>query len=593
MKHSEAGTDTPSSINILTYNCWGLKYLAKYRVERLQEIGRSIATAIPTPEIVGLQECWTQEDYLAIRHKARHILPYGKFYYSGIFGGGLVILSKWPIVESNMVRYPLNGRPTAFFRGDWYVGKGVACASIQIGEGRESVVEVFCTHLHAPYAPESNDSYMCHRTAQAWEIARLMRQAAGRGDTVIGLGDFNLTPSSLAYQLIMTHAPMQDVWRVLHPESSLGAATHPLEQARRREMPDARYNLRENGATCDSVLNTWRWSKQQQKKLFKGESIVIDPTTPDPRAKRLDYIFFSNGFSASPTSPQWRIDSAKVGMTERHPTLDCSLSDHFSVEATISRVPPYSTSTPDALTHRSSVHEQSNDNALQTLTNTSLHPTLYTSYNPSPTSSFLPLPFTRTPSPPKANSIQSCTSSQSWLPSTAYDEVLSLILSDKVRARRQRRLRLIHFVASIIVSLICFIAIWWSNHAGVSFMLVLTSTLNLGGGVVQGLIGGLFEGTELRALEEFEWEMEMAKGVAERTEGKEARVFEGVKGQQSLNDDDDDDDDERLGGRDQENNSLEEGKEDVPSEKELWERVRASEEYSGKENRRRGQGGNG
>lgn len=584
MKPAEAGVGAPSTINILSYNCWGLKYLAKYRVERLQEIGRSIAAAVTTPEIVGLQECWTQEDYLAIRRQTRHILPHAKFYHSGIFGGGLAILSKWPILESNMVRYPLNGRPTAFFRGDWYVGKGVACASIQTAQGKESIVEVFCTHLHAPYAPESEDSYMCHRTAQAWEIARLMRQAAERGHAVIGLGDFNLTPSSLAYQLITTHAPVQDVWRALHPDSSIASATHPLEKARRRGMPNARYNLRENGTTCDSVLNTWRWSKQQQKQLFKGKSIIVDQTQPDPRAKRLDYIFFSSGLSVSPRPAPWRIDSARVGMTERHPTLDCSLSDHFSVEATVSRAPPGSTTNAAVKPKQSPLPEQTSDTALRTLTNTSLHPTLYTSYNPSPTSSLLPGSFTRTPSPPDAPSDQGSATSQRYLPPSVYDEILALITSDRMRAHRQRRLRLFHFVASIIISMICFIAIWWSSHAGISFMLVFISTLNLGGGIVQGLIGGLFEGSEMRALKEFQWEMERCKESAETVDEKEGAVTEGVMKPTSV------DNEGHAEGRILRRHSLEEAKMSGEEEKELWEKVRASEEYSGKENRRRGQG---
>lgn len=132
---------------MISLNCWGLKFIAKHRNERLTEIGRQIASASPTPHIVGLQECWTQEDYQSIRKETKHILPYGKFYYSGIFGGGLAILSKWPIEESSMWRYPLNGRPTAFFRGDWYVGKGVASARIRFGPGIKDVAEVFTTHV--------------------------------------------------------------------------------------------------------------------------------------------------------------------------------------------------------------------------------------------------------------------------------------------------------------------------------------------------------------------------------------------------------------------------------------------------------------
>ena len=136
-----------SKINVITLNCWGLKYLAKHRNERLLEIGKRLAAAYPVPQIVGLQECWTQEDYQSIRKETKHILPHGKFYHSGIFGGGLAILSRWPIEESSMFRYPLNGRPTAFFRGDWFVGKGVACARIRYGTGVKEVLEVFTTHV--------------------------------------------------------------------------------------------------------------------------------------------------------------------------------------------------------------------------------------------------------------------------------------------------------------------------------------------------------------------------------------------------------------------------------------------------------------
>lgn len=137
----------PEELHIISLNCWGLKYISKFRSERLSEIGRRLAIADPAPHIVGLQEVWTHEDYKSIRDQTSHILPYGKFYYSGIFGGGLAILSKWPIEESSMVPYRLNGRPTAFFRGDWYVGKGVACAKIRIGPGSKDIVEVFTTHV--------------------------------------------------------------------------------------------------------------------------------------------------------------------------------------------------------------------------------------------------------------------------------------------------------------------------------------------------------------------------------------------------------------------------------------------------------------
>lgn len=470
-RNMAASFEAPSTLNVISYNCLGLKYISHYRRERLAEIGRKLALASPIPEIVGLQECWTQEDYQSIRRQTKHILPYGKYYYSGIFGGGLAILSKWPIEESSMVRYPLNGRPTAFFRGDWFVGKGVACARIRLGPGPEDIAEVFCTHLHAPYESEPNDSYLCHRTAQAWEIAKLMRGAAERGHLVLGLGDFNMVPLSFAHQLITGYASVRDAWRVLHPESSIGPANDDFERKRGREIPTAAYNLSENGATCDGVLNTWRWSKEQQKKQYKGENIIISDATQDPRAKRLDYIFIGDSdYLHSPNNSKWHVQDIKVGMTELHPSIGCSLSDHFSVDATLSRV-----GNPAELLSRTGQAGSS-----------------------VPTTQHI--------------------DSDSRFIST-YDTILSMIAIYTRRELHQRRLRLSNFGISVVVAVGCFTAIWWSPRPFVAFLLILLSTLGFGAGVIDGLIGGLFIGSELRALKEFEWEIRNARDMAQGRRG--------------------------------------------------------------------------
>ncbi|CAK3907658.1 probable sphingomyelinase family [Lecanosticta acicola] len=446
----------PSSLRVISLNCWGLKYISKFRHERLTEIGHQLAQASPAPEIVGLQECWTQQDFLKIHDLTKHILPHGKFYWSGVFGGGLAILSKWPIEESSMFRYPLNGRPAAFWRGDWYVGKGVASARIRIGNGgggEKDVVEVFCTHLHAPYEQEPNDSYLCHRTAQAWEIAKMMRHAAERGHIVLGLGDFNMLPLSLAHRIIEGHAPVRDIWRLLYPDSALGSAENAAERARNLPVPTAKACLAEHGATCDSKFNTWRWSKQMQKDLHAGRDSTIDPEDLDPKAKRLDYIFFADNGSG------WRVESAQVGMTMRHPTLRCSLSDHFSIETTLVR------------TAASSPPEEEEQQQQQP-------------------------PTTRPMIQP--------------LDPANYSLIQQMIKSYDARQRRQRSLQLAHFWLSLAISIGCLIAVWWSPHNYVAFILMLLSTLNLSAGVLDGLMGFLFVKTELRALKEFKFEIDQA-----------------------------------------------------------------------------------
>ena len=449
------------TINVITLNCWGLKYISAHRHDRLCAIGDALAGASPQPSIVGLQECWTQQDYHAIRERTKDLLPYGKFYYGGIFGAGLVVLSRWPIIRSSMHAYPLNGRPTAFFRGDWFVGKGVACATIRVprathGEGTgyqrdpagnpsssddERIIEVFNTHLHAPYEREPNDSYICHRTAQAWEISKLMSAAAERGRLVIGLGDFNMRPHSLACRILQSNAPVRDAWRVLYPNSPVLA----------KPAPSIRVNIEKNGTTCDSAANTWRWSKAERKALNGDRAVPVDMDIADPHAKRLDYIFLglATGNDDVPRSHCCSVENVTVGMTHRHPQLKCSLSDHFSVEATISL--------PATIQKEITKHH-----------------------------------------------------TQQMLQVEDHDDILSMIHLYRARELRQRNLRLAHFLVSLAVSIACLVGVWWTP-AWVSFLLVLLSTLGLCAGVIDGLIGGLFVGSELRALQEFEWEVSNSK----------------------------------------------------------------------------------
>lgn len=288
-----------------------------------------------------------------------------------------------------------------------------------------------------------------------------MRGAAERGHLVIGLGDFNMVPLSLAHRIIETHSPVRDVWRILHPDSSVGAAKDKVEQLRNVPMPSAEFNLTKNGATCDSALNTWRWNKGHSQRLAKGENVQIPPTVDDPYAKRLDYIFFSSGSrhdatTGEPTS-EWTLKEANVGMTARHPTLFCSLSDHFSVEATLVRTL---------------------DEAATSVEN-----------------SVYALP-------------------ETYLPINVYDEILATITKYVARERAQGQLRMGHFGFQFLLTVGCLVGVWWSPHNYVSFILMFISSLSLTVGVIEGFLGGLFVSSELRALKEFEWEVRNTRARA-------------------------------------------------------------------------------
>ncbi|KAL9945288.1 hypothetical protein ACHAO5_005060 [Verticillium nonalfalfae] len=497
---SHAAAAPPTDIHIVTLNCWGLKFISKQRPQRLAEIARRLAVADPAPHIVALQECFVHDDYLAIRRATRHVLPHGKFYFAGPFGAGLALLSRWPIEEAATLPYPLNGRPTAFWRGDWYVGKGVACATLRCDDDAEPGsdaasdanagaspprrIHVFNTHTHAPY----NDTYTAHRLAQSWYLASLLRrahaaaEASPAADLVLALGDFNMRPTSLQHRILTARAPVRDAWRLLHPDSALGHATDPLEKPRRRPVPGALFNLDENGATSDSAYSTWRWPARDQRALARARADrprrVVAPDDPDPTGKRLDNIFLSSPpASASPSTPAWVVKSAAVGMRAPHPDLHCSLSDHFSVEATLTLHSPSSS-------------------GLRSPLDAQLAPA---------------------PAPPAA--------AQDALPLSQdeYDALLAEIAAYRRRERAQRTRRARTALALLALWLAALVAVWFVPDAAgngrpksrwPAFLLLLVGSLALAASVVEGLLALLFFPAELRALHEFEWEVLNARAAA-------------------------------------------------------------------------------
>ncbi|KAL4947953.1 Endonuclease/exonuclease/phosphatase [Aspergillus filifer] len=352
------GTDAPpTEVNILTLNCWGIPCVSPEYSRRLAEIGRHIAQADPEPHIVGLQECFSRNDFERIWQETRQILPYAKHYSAGPFGTGLAILSRWPIEETSMIRYPLNGYPSAFYHGDWYVGKGVACATIRYGEASDNVISVLNTHMHAYYSTKND--YLCHRVSQAWEFAKLLQAASQRHRgraLVIGLGDLNAEPHSLPWRILKHRAPeIYDTWLASHLRNGL-----PPECGEQIGCGKSRSVNIQTGATYGSPHNTWQWTRNQRIRYLATQpgtptrEPILPPELDHSQAVRIDYVLASVAHEPLNTAPLevicepgtqnttvarrdgvWVVKAAKVGMRDRHPTIGCSLSDHFSVEVTL------------------------------------------------------------------------------------------------------------------------------------------------------------------------------------------------------------------------------------------------------------------
>lgn len=289
----------PPQVKFLTLNTWGLKFVSKHRKERLKAIGDKLAHEQLNYDIVALQEVWCKEDWDYIDQVCQKFFPYRRIFYSGIIAGpGLAILSKIPIDSSFLYRFPINGRPSAFWRGDWYVGKSVAVTLLRPLNDESFPLAILNSHMHAPYSLEGDAAYTCHRSCQAWDFAKISNMLSKAGYAVVIVGDLNSRAGSLPHKFLTLETTLVDSWEQLNGTQDLDKIKHL----------SPKLQVEVGGCTCDSILNTWRAHR--------------DPT----EACRLDYALVD--------SSKLKTISASVQFTEQIPNIG-SYSDHFAYSCTL------------------------------------------------------------------------------------------------------------------------------------------------------------------------------------------------------------------------------------------------------------------
>ncbi|KAF8586273.1 DNase I-like protein [Ramaria rubella] len=308
-------TTTNANVRILSLNCWGLKYVAKNRRERIRAISEELAAA--NYDLIGLQELWVFADYELVRAKLSKKLPFSKFFYSGALGAGLALFSRFPILATSVNPYSLNGSPLDVAGGDWFVGK--SAASIIIDHPVLGEVEIFNTHLHARGGEEGPEERRAHRLVNAWELTKLIRRSAELGRYVIAMGDFNSIPTTLPVTLLREHALLIDAW-----EQSRESLPRPRSVISVRDIPSPQQAIYDYGVTADSPVNSYSAGKP------------LDVIARRHQGKRLDYIFFRQPvFRHSSTRHVLKSTEASVVLTNKIPGYDFSFSDHFGLEATL------------------------------------------------------------------------------------------------------------------------------------------------------------------------------------------------------------------------------------------------------------------
>ncbi|XP_029287865.1 sphingomyelin phosphodiesterase 2 [Cottoperca gobio] len=192
------------NVRVLSLNCWGIRYLSKHCPQRYAMIGDMLCKE--EHDIVLLQEVWSEKDYLSMKKKLACSHPHSHYFKSGVIGSGLAIFSKHRIHDTFLFRYSLNGYPYMAHHGDWFGGKAVGMAVLNIGS---LTANVYVTHLHAEYCRDK-DSYLPHRVVQAWELQQFIRHTSAGADMVILGGDLNMHPQDLGNRLLRSYTGLQD-----------------------------------------------------------------------------------------------------------------------------------------------------------------------------------------------------------------------------------------------------------------------------------------------------------------------------------------------------------------------------------------------
>lgn len=202
---------TSHEITVVTYNIHDLYLWSDHRTERMPPIAKALAAR--RPDVVCLQEGFVAGDVATIVEALREAgLEHSVDFPSGAVGSGMWIFSRFPIRETYFRKFSRNGAFWDTRGGDWWAGKGVGLARIEVAPG--DFLDVYDTHMICGLGPAE---LAAHRHVQVRELADFVNSATPRNVPALVCGDFNCRPKSREFEYLgdVLH------WRLLRTEGWL------------------------------------------------------------------------------------------------------------------------------------------------------------------------------------------------------------------------------------------------------------------------------------------------------------------------------------------------------------------------------------
>lgn len=175
------------TLRVASLNVHGLYLASRDRARRMCAIGSFLRES--GAELVALQEAFIARDRRdLLQQLSSGSLLHHTYYPSGLVGSGLLVVASRPIHARAFRRFEHSGRPWKPWQGDWYAGKGVAHAQVELaGFG---VLDFFNTHAVAAYGPGRDENHP-DRCSQMVELADFVSARGASGRPALVAGDLN------------------------------------------------------------------------------------------------------------------------------------------------------------------------------------------------------------------------------------------------------------------------------------------------------------------------------------------------------------------------------------------------------------------
>lgn len=241
-------------LRVATLNAWALPPPIGHQVPgRIEQLG----AALPPLhlDVVALQEVWRRDArHLLVEAGRRSGLLHHWHRPRALGGSGLLVLSRWPILDAAFEAYLLGG-PPHLTQLDYFAGKGFARLRIAGPDGPFTLIN---THLQARYGRRVAHGYVGHRAGQIVQLAKTMR---AERDPVLLVGDFNMREDHTGYGILRALTGVRDLSR---ERGRAEATVLPENPYRNHDKPRrVDYVFARDGAAA-------RWEPLAARRAFDG-----------------------------------------------------------------------------------------------------------------------------------------------------------------------------------------------------------------------------------------------------------------------------------------------------------------------------------